>query len=219
MVESLSIPQEIIDTIIGAIDVRDKALLKKCALISHSFLHPSRKQLYSIISLNSVQDCQRLCRMDVQAQYLQLFVKTLHIIDSDDLQEESVFHDDSESLLPILRLPLRRLEILSVSSAGDYGHWDSLTDNVKNALRNMIHSSPLTSLTLRSILGVPIDLFLGLTKLHMLDLDDVFLDVLNIPPHAHVLQIEEFSEETIKTTGDTVIERFIWAFPKGLDGS
>jgi hypothetical protein len=84
---------------------------------------------------------------------------------------------------------------------------------MRNALRNIIHSSPLTSLTFRSIHEVPIDLFLGLTKLHVLDLDDIFL---NIPPH--VRQIAELSEGTIKTTGDIVVERFRWAFPHGLDG-
>jgi hypothetical protein len=212
MVKSLSIPQEIIDSIIGKIDVQDKALLKKCALISHSFLHPSRKQLYSFISLNSGQDCQRLCRMDVQTRYLRLFVKTLHI---SDVFAESILNN--EYLLPILRLPLRRLETLSVSSEEYYVPWDILTDNMREALWNVIHSSPLTSLTLRSILEVPIDLFLGLTKLHMLDLDDISLDVLNIPPH--VQQIAELSEGTIKTTGDIVVERFRWAFPHGLDGS
>jgi hypothetical protein len=97
MVKSLlAIPQEIINTIIEAIDVCDKALLKKCTLISHSFLHPSCKQLYFFIFLNSVEDYQRLCHMGVQifkSNICNCLSKCCILY---------ILNDHSESLLPIL---------------------------------------------------------------------------------------------------------------------
>jgi hypothetical protein len=52
--EVVELPQDIIDNIIAAVGI----VLKQCTLVSSSFLLPSRKQLFSRISLRSDESCQ-----------------------------------------------------------------------------------------------------------------------------------------------------------------
>jgi hypothetical protein len=53
------IPQDIIDKIIAEVG-DDTRLLKQCSLVSSSFLLPSRRQLFSRITLSDDQACQRI---------------------------------------------------------------------------------------------------------------------------------------------------------------
>ena len=70
MAKSLEIPQDIIDNVIAAVG-DDKCLLQKCALVSSSFLLPTRKQLFSRITLSSDRNCQGINQFLIQNPIIQ----------------------------------------------------------------------------------------------------------------------------------------------------
>ena len=74
--KSVEIPQDIIDNVIAAVGYNTR-LLKKCTLVSSSFLLPSRKQLFSRIYLRSDQTCQGIHQLLVQNPVIQSFVRTI----------------------------------------------------------------------------------------------------------------------------------------------
>jgi hypothetical protein len=83
---------------------------------------------------------------------------------------------------------------------------------MKNAIWDVVHSSSLTTFTLRRAMNVPIDLFLGLTAVRSLHLDNVYLDIFE-PKHS-TSQIEDLTKITT-TSANEAIERFSWSFPEG----
>ena len=72
---SLEIPQDIIDSVIAAVG-EDTRLLKQCALVSSSFLLPSRKQLFSRITLRNDKTCWGIHQFLAQNPILQSSVHT-----------------------------------------------------------------------------------------------------------------------------------------------
>jgi hypothetical protein len=156
MTNSVPIPQDIIDNVIAAVGSDDKYLLKQCAVVSSSFLLPSRKQLFSKISLSGDQASQRLHQFLVKNPVLQSFVKSIAIISWGSTASEL----NSTSLLAILRLPFCRLDSFSIDS-WYHLNWNNFSSELKDAISNIIHSSTLKTLCLRKVVGVPITLFLG----------------------------------------------------------
>ena len=67
MTKSVEIPQDIIDNVIVAVG-DDTHLLKQCTLVSSSFLLPSRKQLFSRITLRNDQTCQGIYNSSSEIQ-------------------------------------------------------------------------------------------------------------------------------------------------------
>jgi hypothetical protein len=208
MVNSLllvSFPQDIIDYFIGTIDVDDKVLLRTCALVSCSFLRPSRKQLFSSILLNSSERCRALHDLLTRNSYIQLFVKMLQICDHDTGLKRPIFCN--EDLLSILQLPLCCLKTFSVSSVF-CNDWNELSNSMRNTIWDVVHSPSLTTFTLDYAMNVPIDLFLGLTAVRSLRLDNVYLDILK--SENSISQMADLTK--ITTTFNEVIERFSWSF-------
>jgi hypothetical protein len=162
MGKSLEIPQDIIDNVIAAVGY-NKSLLQKCSLVSSSFLLPSRKQLYSRITLRSVQTCQGIHQILVQNPVLQSFVRTI-TIDEDlgaSLRSFSQWMN-CKRLHAILRLPFCCLERFSIIVWWDeLGCWDwnSFRSELKDALSNIIHSTTLKTLSLTGIAKVPSTVF------------------------------------------------------------
>jgi hypothetical protein len=165
MANSVAIPQDIIDNVIAAVG-HDKHVLKQCALVSSSFLLPSRKQLFSEISLRGDQASQRLHQYLVQNPVIQSFVRDITINQEWNTTSEL----NSTSLLAILRLPFCCLERFSIISWHPW-HWNSFSSEMKDALSNIIHSSTLKTLYLKKVVNVPITLFLGIVHLTKLELD------------------------------------------------
>jgi hypothetical protein len=204
MASSLSFPQEIVDTIIGTFDVHDRFTLKRCALVSRSFLIPSRKRIFSVLSIRNEQQCQKLYCFLTQNPYIQSSVTSLSI----DAAAAYGLRNGigSEAALPILRLSFRCLRRLSIGAyEPNYLDWSVLGSDIRNALWDLIHSSPLTSLSLQCILNLPIDLSHGLTRIREIELYDVSLDIFH--KEQHKAKTANFLKEN-----NSPIERFTWSF-------
>ena len=172
MGKSIEIPQDIIDNVIAAVG-DDTRLLKQCALVSSSFLLPSRKQLFSRISLTSDQTCQGIHQFLIQNPVIQSSVRTITL-------GEQVYSSEFEwmngaSLLAILRLPFCCLEgfsiIVNVNRIfSNHWSWNNFSIELKDALTNIIHSSTLKTLNLSGIAELPTTFFLHIVHLTTLEL-------------------------------------------------
>jgi hypothetical protein len=226
MAKSVEIPQDIIDNVIAAVG-DDRDLLKQCTLVSSSFLFPSRKQLFSRITLKGDQNCQGIHQFLVQNPVIQSFVRTITLTDhyfliSDMMNPKFPDWINGTSLLAILRLPFCRLECFSIrgkryhASSSSWNknsistwNWNGFSSELKDALMNIIHSSTLKTLFLEDIFNVPITLFL---HLHLTTLD------LSLYPNDFYDDFDENSNSLIQVASEgvapiashTVIDRFVW---------
>jgi hypothetical protein len=166
----MEIPQDIIDNVIEAVG-DDKRLLKQCALVSSSFLLPSRKPLFSRITLGNDRSCQGIHQFLVQNPVIQSFVRTITLTANSHWSSEWMY--SSTSLLAILRLPFCCLECFSIHGCRWDGNWDSFSSELKDALSNIIYSSTLKTLSLTGITNVPITFFLHTVHFTTLELDSI----------------------------------------------
>jgi len=152
MASSVVIPQDIIHSIIAVVDDDDDhRLLKTCAVVSSSFLLPSRKRLFSSISLRNVQASQRLHQVLVKNPIVQSFVKSIVI--------NSGWHREATPLSEsILQLPFCCLKNFSMSNL----YWNSFSSGLKDALSKIIHSPSLETLYFSDLHNMPIELFQGI---------------------------------------------------------
>ena len=175
------VSQEIVDNIIGNININEKQNLRRLSLVSRSFLYPSRKRLFAKIALAHREQSQGLLSVLAQHPYIQSSVRHLEIHYPSSFRclpwysEPTKFQpNDEPTLLSLLRLPLLSLRTLVFDSAS-YCHWPKLSSDLRDALSDVIHSPSLTSLELCRAVRVPISLFLGLKGVRTLDLYDVHL--------------------------------------------
>jgi hypothetical protein len=213
MAKSLEIPQDIIDNVIAAVG-DDRRLLKQCALVSFSFLHPSRKQLFSRITLSSDQNCQRIHQILVRNPVIQSFVRSITLEDIYWREPKLPDWINGTLLLAILRLPFCRLERFSICGWPHHDwnwDWNNFSSELKDALSNIIHSSTLKTLTLKNIINVPITLFL---HLHLTKLD------LSLSPNNFYDQNSNSltrvpSKRVAPIASHTVIDRLVWHLDGG----
>jgi hypothetical protein len=188
----------------------DRHLIKTCALVSHSFLRPSRKQLFSDIIIGTWVQCENLHLVLTQNPDIRQFVRKLKI---GGRSYQPLFFE--EALLSILQLPLYRLEELVIFSMEPLA-WNDLSSEMNDALRDIIRSSTLTNLTLHNSTNVPITLFASLTQLRTLKLIDVKLDFSDSERlYSHTADLPVGATRTSSYTG---IERYIWWSPHSLGG-
>ena len=164
MASSVVVPQDIIDSIIAVVDDDDDhRLLKICALVSSSFLLPSRKRIFSSISFHSVQASQRLHQFLVENPVVQSFVKSISIYWGWRLKA---------SPLSILQLPFCCLKSFSMRNS----NWNDFSSELKDALSRIIHSPTLETLYISGLTGMPIALLQGvhLTQLKLRDIWPLF---------------------------------------------
>ena len=178
MAKSIDIPQDIIDSVIAAVG-DDMHLLKQCSLVSSSFLRPSHKHLFSKISITDYKTCQGIHHLLIQNPVIQTFVKAI----TWDIARKWI---NSPSLLAILRLPFRCLESFSIFSCNSAScdmilnlsenwspepwDWNSFSSEMKDALSNIMLSSPIKTLSLEGITNIPTTFFLHITHLTTLEL-------------------------------------------------
>ena len=220
MAKSIDIPQDIIDSVIAAVG-DDTRSLKQCSLVSSSFLLPSRKHLFSKISITNYKTCQGIQQFLVQNPVIQTFVRaiTWHIVRK---------WINSPSLLAILRLPFCCLESFSIVSR-DYGDmmlnlsedwppepwdWNFSSSEMKDALSNIMLSSPIKILSLEGITNIPTTFFLHIThlttlKLHSLAPSD-FCDE-NSSSLTRTLRLAG-SKGVVPMASDIVIDRCVWRY-------
>ena len=136
-----------------------------------SFLLPSRKHLFSKISITNVETCQGIHQLLVQNPVIQTFVRAI----TWRIDRKWI---NSPSLLAILRLPFCCLESFSIGSCDYSGtnwyplHWDwnCFNSEIKDALSNIMLSSPVKTLFLEDISNIPTTFFLHITHLTTLKL-------------------------------------------------
>jgi hypothetical protein len=217
MVKSLEIPQDIIYNVIAAVG-DDTDVLKQCALVSSSFLLPSRKQLFSRITLRNVQTCRGIHQFLAQNPVILSFVRSITLTDRRAWGfGESKFPRwiNGTWLLAILRLPFCRLERFSIcgsrfsmgfSMNHSYWNWNGFSSELKDALSNIVHSSTLKTLSLRDITNVPITFFL---HLHLTTLD-LFLSLDDFCDENSNLLTRVASKGVAPIASRTVIDRCVW---------
>jgi hypothetical protein len=212
MVNSVAIPQDIIYKVIAAVGADDKKLLKQCALVSSSFLLPSRKQLFSEIDVGSERAAQRLHQCLIQNPVIQSFVRRIAIRPP---FSRSLL--DSTSLLAIIRLQFCCLESLSISSVHSWDdlNWNNLSGELKNALSNLIHSSTLKTLILRNVINVPITLFPA--YLTTLKLDSISPGEFDGEQSSSMTWAA--SKGVASTASHMVVDHCVWHFYKRVRGT
>ena len=111
MSNSVTIPQDIIYNIIEAVS-DDRCLLKKCALVSSSFLLPCRKHIFSELRLrvSGNQACQTLHQFLVENPVVQSFVRSITVVKHSNPTRSFVSNGNYTSLIAILRLSFCCLE-------------------------------------------------------------------------------------------------------------
>jgi hypothetical protein len=206
----MEIPQDIIDSVIAAVG-DNKRLLKKCALVSSSFLLPSRKQLFSIITLGSDKKCQEMHQFLVQNPVIQSFVRTITLT----AFKFSKTNGTSESLVAILRLPFSCLECFSIVVRRDFWNknpwnWDGFSSELKDALSNIIHSSTLKTLSFTGITKVPITLFLHTVHFTTLELHSISPNDFSGLDSSSLTRAA--SKGVAPMASHTVIDRCVWHF-------
>ena len=209
MAKPKDIPQDIIDNVVAAIG-DDKDLLRKCALVSSSFLHPSRKQLFSRIRLSN-RNCDRIHQLLVQNAVSQSFVRTiiLHVLLHSRFKWKS-------PLLGILRLPFCCLERFSISAGRNFSRtpydWNCFSSEMKDALSNIIRLSTLKTLSLYCI-QMPITFFHRIVHLRTLEL-------FSLSPYdfgnKNSSSLTRAASKGVGPVGppasDAVIDRCVWRF-------
>jgi hypothetical protein len=119
----MEIPQDIIDNVIAAVGDDNTHLLKRCTLVSSSFLLPSRKQLFSKVTLKNGQTCKEIHKFLVQYPVIQSFVRSISL--KRLKRPKYAKWLNGTSLLAILRLPLCRLDCFSIALERDFWmNWD-----------------------------------------------------------------------------------------------
>jgi hypothetical protein len=213
MTNSLTIPQDIIDNIIEAVG-DDSRLLKKCALVSSSFLLPSRKHLFSNISLFRVdQACQQLHQLLVENPVIQSFVRSI-TISPDYRSSKSHLQLNRTSLIAILRLPFCCLESFSIN-VWYPSNWNEFSSELKDALLTIIHSSTLKTLYLENI-DVPITLFHGI---HLTKLELSSVSPSNFGGKQSRLLTPAASEGVATTASHTVVDQCVWNLDEPMHGT
>jgi hypothetical protein len=212
MTNSVEIPQEIIDSIIAEVG-DDRRLLKQCSLVSSSFLLPSRKQLFSRISLERDHRCWEIYQFLVQNPVIKSFVRSISIKRMWDRKTANWMN--GRSLIAILRLPFCHLERFSINVCQEFAWtWNSFNSELKDAFLNIIRSSTLKTLSLTGVIGVPITLF-HTAHLTTLELDSIF-------PNDFVGENSSSlawaaSKGVAPTASHTVIDRCVWLFRKEFE--
>jgi hypothetical protein len=216
MAKTVEIPQDIIDNVIAAVG-DDKRLLKQCSLVSSSFLLPSRKQLFSRITLRSDETCRGIHQFLIQNPLIQSYVRaiSLNMITIRIRRAWPVHYKISEwmngaSLLAILRLPFCRLESFSIRDDWDWNwNWNHFSSELKDVLSNIIHTSTLKTLSLKGITKVPIVFFLHIVHLRTLELDS--LSPNRFGGESSLAQAASMGVAPSRA----VIDRFVWHFGEG----
>jgi len=207
----VEIPQDIIDNIIAEVG-DDECLLQKCALVSSSFLCPSRKQLFSKISIRSGKTCQRIHQIFVQNPVIQSFVRYIYILDYPLMSGTPEWMNNSTSLLAILRLPFCCLEYFSINSGVRRRRldWNSFSSELNDALSSIVHSSTLKTLSLNYIVRVPITFFLHIVHLTTLEL---YYISLSDPGDENSSSLTlAASKGVAPMVSHTVIDECVWVF-------
>ena len=227
MAKLVELPQDIIDNVIAA-GGDDMDLLKQCSLVSSSFLHTSRKHLFSRISIGSDETCQGIHQFLIQNPVVQTFVKAITLTESMPNWRMTPEWLNGTSLLAILRLPFCCLECFSIVLLEDdeqpmtfflsedvppeYWDWNDFSSEMKDALSNIILSSTLKTIRLDGVVNVPTTFFLHVTHLTTLELHSLAPNCFYDENSSTLPVTRAASKGVGPMASHTVIDRCVWRF-------
>jgi hypothetical protein len=183
---SSEIPQDIIDSIIGEL-TGDSATLKRCATVSRSFLHPSRRHLFTTIRFHTYTQTERLHDLLTSVPEISLYIHEL------SFTIYGVYHRRAcnKTLASILRM-LPDLRVLSwgMEHSGGVLYWDyQFSNELRSALLDVFRSPSLTTVTITD-LYLPLSVLSAFTHVKKLTLDGVELKGTSVLPPFQLAQLE-----------------------------
>ena len=192
MTSITSIPQELIDKIIDQLHT-DQDTLKACAVVSRSFLSPSRRHLYYSIDLGdsftiSVQrSLQKLYDILKSHPDIASLIREFHIL---LVRGPAIFTDwiEEDVLLQGI-LGMTQLQLLSLNGTVYHSTdmWDDIPINIQSAVLQCFQSPTLTEVRLNCIGTLPTSVIATLTHVRRLSLrffafrDDLQTESSNTP--------------------------------------
>lgn len=193
---SSQIPQDIIDIIIDELKDDDHTL-KSCATVSHSFLQPSRRNLFYAIYIRDVHTLAQMKRLrDILSAEsgISLFVRELNVVVCDDDADEESFVSwlaNDEALADVLRM-VPRLQSLSwrVESCSTLLDWEhGLSDALRSALVDLFQSPCLSTVRIFNIHHFPLSVIGAFTHVKKLILELIYFKE-HSAPHSPLAQLE-----------------------------
>jgi hypothetical protein len=181
-----------------ASDKRDPGLIsvKKCSLVSQSFLPLCRKHIFATIKIDDPLGALEPTYSDsdegphhVLEEFMRLIKDTPAIGNYIRHLELCFEEDDLLDDFPRTMQCLTRLESLAISQYNESLEWRNLKWPVRNALLRLLHLPTLTALTLRSIDGFLITDLVHGTNLRRLEVESTtfFEDPADASPTAVIL--------------------------------
>jgi hypothetical protein len=174
MVLTASTPQDIIETVIEKISPNDLETLKRCSLVSQSFLGPSQKQLFSVIYLTKGRaDCQGLHRLIIHSPHIATYIRELHVIvfsDPPHFRGTKKWVYGEETFPRLLQTLKPWLKSFSLAVKYDSVNWARFSSELQSALLDLCTSPNLISIRFISICAdqFPISTFGTLKQLKRL---------------------------------------------------
>jgi hypothetical protein len=171
------IPQEIIDNIIDELP-DDHLTLKSCATVSHSFLQPSRRNLFSIVHLSrGPKQIKRLHDLLTTVSDISLFIRELNIAVVDieaDKEIDFTWLKEDEILARVLGM-VPRLQSLSWRTATyQCLSWEfDLSDKLRAALMDLFQSCNLATARISHLDCFPLSVLGAFTHSKKLSFSDV----------------------------------------------
>jgi len=170
--------------------------VKKCSLVSQSFLPLCRKHIFATIKIDDPLGTLEPSYSDsdegphhVLEEFMQLIKHTLAI--GNYIRHLALCFEEDDELddFPRTMQCLTRLESLAISQFNESLEWGTLKWPVRNALLRLMHLPTLTALTLRFIDGFLVtDLVHGINLRHLkLESTTFFEDSADEPPTVMIL--------------------------------
>ena len=174
------LPFDIIALIVDIIGKnKDTNLLKKLALVSHSFLQICSKHLFATVELHDAVPIFHIASS--KKGFIKLLksrpdvVKYIRKLTYNDSYYQSIDNDDYllSSILPNLLRTIPRLNCLTI--IGSSLNWDSMDSSVTSALLHLMRLPTVNHIDLSEILNFPLSSLSQSVNLHRLDISHLTL--------------------------------------------
>ena len=202
------LPFDVIALIIDIVgENKDTDLLKRLALVSHSFLQICSKHLFATVKLHddefhvtsSKKAFIKLLRS--RPDVVNYIRKLTYLVEYDNRSHPSESEDDR--ILSNFLLTISRLNCLTITGGGLYRDWNTPDSSLTSALLHLMHLPTINHIDLSFIENFPLFSLTSSVNLHRLDINYLGLDSPEIVvPLEMMPKIREFhvSESSLVAT-------------------
>jgi hypothetical protein len=171
---SPEIPQDIIDNIIGELTGdSDSETLKRCATVSRSFLHASRRSLFAAIRFHTQGQTERLHELLTSVPEISLYIHELSfaIYMPKGVRDPKAWVRNDKTLAGVLRM-LPNLHVLSWGMKNSWRlKWDDdFSNELRSAILDLFRSPSLATVNISNIEYLPLSIFSAFTHVKKLSL-------------------------------------------------